>query len=183
VRSRPPGSLPARRRLRRETWYCVHLYAYLAVALGFAVPTAIVALIVGPGQLLYWAVLGNGSYLGVQTLSAAVWVTFIAMTAAFAGCNLPLLWKLPRAWRDRAQRTLDGRNNTDLWLWLASAGISVAIKPRYGAYVVAAWLGGIVVNLLTYSGYYDVALRDFGLMLAALTLARLASKYDPPWTR
>jgi uncharacterized membrane protein YphA (DoxX/SURF4 family) len=60
------------------------------------------------------------------------------------------------------------------------AGLSVAIKPRYGAYLVAAWLGGIVVNLLTYSGYYDIALRDFGLMLGALTLARLASKYDPP---
>ena len=59
------------------------------------------------------------------------------------------------------------------------AGLSVAIKPRYGAYLVAAWLGGIVVNLLTYSGYYDIALRDFGLMLGALTLARLASKYDP----
>jgi uncharacterized membrane protein YphA (DoxX/SURF4 family) len=59
------------------------------------------------------------------------------------------------------------------------AGLFVAVKPRYGAYVVAAWLGGIVVNLLTYSGYYDVALRDFGLMLGALTLARLASKYDP----
>ena len=60
------------------------------------------------------------------------------------------------------------------------AGIVVALKPRYGAYVVAAWLAGIVINLLTYSGYYDIALRDFGLMLAALTLARLASKYDPP---
>jgi hypothetical protein len=60
------------------------------------------------------------------------------------------------------------------------AGLSVAIKPRYGAYLVAAWLGGIVINLLTYSGYYDVALRDFGLMLGALTLARLASKFDPP---
>jgi hypothetical protein len=60
------------------------------------------------------------------------------------------------------------------------AGISVALKPRYGAYLVAAWLGGIIVNLLTYSGYYDIALRDFGLMLGALTLARLASKYDPP---
>ena len=59
------------------------------------------------------------------------------------------------------------------------AGLSVAIKPRYGAYLVAAWLGGIVVNLLTYSGYYDIALRDFGLMLGALTLARLAWKYDP----
>ena len=60
------------------------------------------------------------------------------------------------------------------------AGVIVALKPRYGAYVVAAWLGGIVINLLTYSDYYDIALRDFGLMLAALTLARLASVYDPP---
>ena len=60
------------------------------------------------------------------------------------------------------------------------AGIAVAIKPRFGAYLVAAWLGGIVVNLLTYSGFYDIALRDFGLMLAALALARLAASYDPP---
>jgi uncharacterized membrane protein YphA (DoxX/SURF4 family) len=60
------------------------------------------------------------------------------------------------------------------------AGIAVAIKPRYAAYIVAAWLAGIVTNLLSYSGYYDIALRDFALMLAALTLARLASKYDPP---
>lgn len=61
-----------------------------------------------------------------------------------------------------------------------AAGILVALKPRYGAYVVAGWLGGIIVNLVTYSGYYDVALRDFGLLLGALTLARLASVYDPP---
>ena len=60
------------------------------------------------------------------------------------------------------------------------AGLAVAFKPRYGAYVVAAWLAGIVINLLTHSGFYDIALRDFGLMLAALTLARLASVYDPP---
>jgi uncharacterized membrane protein YphA (DoxX/SURF4 family) len=58
------------------------------------------------------------------------------------------------------------------------AGVLVAINPRYGAYVVAGWLAGIIVNLLTYSGYYDVALRDFGLMLGALTLARLAAFYD-----
>src|SRR6185312_6308051 len=51
------------------------------------------------------------------------------------------------------------------------AGVLVALKPRYAAYIVAAWLAGIIVNLLTYSGYYDVALRDFGLMLGALTLA------------
>src|SRR5215218_8731888 len=60
------------------------------------------------------------------------------------------------------------------------AGVLVALKPRYGAYVVAGWLAGIIINLLTLSGYYDVALRDFGLMLAALTLARLASASDPP---
>jgi hypothetical protein len=61
-----------------------------------------------------------------------------------------------------------------------AAGIAVALKPRYGAYLVAAWLGGIIVNLLTLSGYYDIALRDFGLLLGALTLARLASLYDKP---
>ena len=60
------------------------------------------------------------------------------------------------------------------------AGVCVAVKPRYGAYVVAAWLAGIIINLLTYSRFYDIALRDFGLMLGALTLARLASVYDPP---
>ncbi len=60
------------------------------------------------------------------------------------------------------------------------AGVIVAIKPRYGAYVVAGWLAGIIINLLTYSGFYDIALRDFGLMLGALALARLASVYDPP---
>jgi hypothetical protein len=59
------------------------------------------------------------------------------------------------------------------------AGLIVLIMPRYGAYLVAAWLAGIIFNLLTSSGYYDVALRDFGLMLGALALARLASKYDP----
>ena len=60
------------------------------------------------------------------------------------------------------------------------AGIAVALKPRYGAYLVAGWLAGIILNLLTYSGYYDIALRDFGLLLGALTLARLAAVYDPP---
>ncbi len=58
------------------------------------------------------------------------------------------------------------------------AGLAVAFRPRFGAYLVAAWLGGIIVNLLSYSGYYDVALRDFGLLLGALALARLAAVYD-----
>ncbi len=63
------------------------------------------------------------------------------------------------------------------------AGIIVALSPRHGGYVVAGWLAGIIINLLTHSGYYDVALRDFGLMLGALTLARLASVYDAPLRR
>ena len=64
-----------------------------------------------------------------------------------------------------------------------AAGIVVLLKPRYGAYLVAAWLAGIVINLFSYPGWYDIAVRDFGLMLAALTLARLASVYDPPLRR
>lgn len=61
------------------------------------------------------------------------------------------------------------------------AAIAVAIKPRYAGYVVALWLAGIIVNLLTYSGYYDVALRDFGLLVAALALAWLSRTYDAAW--
>ncbi len=60
-----------------------------------------------------------------------------------------------------------------------AAGLAVAVKPRYAAYVVAAWLAGIIVNLLTYSGFYDVALRDFGLLVGALALGILALVYDP----
>jgi hypothetical protein len=55
------------------------------------------------------------------------------------------------------------------------AGLVVAVRPRFGGYLVAAWLTGIIVNLLMMADYFDVALRDFGLLLAALTLARLAS--------
>jgi hypothetical protein len=55
------------------------------------------------------------------------------------------------------------------------AGILVAIAPRIGGYVVALWLAGIIVDLLTLGDFYDVALRDFGLFVAALALARLAS--------
>jgi uncharacterized membrane protein YphA (DoxX/SURF4 family) len=56
------------------------------------------------------------------------------------------------------------------------AGIIVAVRPKYGAILVAAWLGGIIVNLLILGGYYDVALRDFGLLVGALALWRLASR-------
>jgi uncharacterized membrane protein YphA (DoxX/SURF4 family) len=58
------------------------------------------------------------------------------------------------------------------------AGILVALRPRYGAPVVVAWLAGIILTLVTGPGFYDVALRDFGLLLGALTLSRLAWAYD-----
>src|SRR5215216_5416159 len=58
------------------------------------------------------------------------------------------------------------------------AGLVVAVSPRFGGLLVAGWLGGIIVNLLIVGGYGDIALRDFGLLLGALTLARLASGYS-----
>jgi uncharacterized membrane protein YphA (DoxX/SURF4 family) len=58
------------------------------------------------------------------------------------------------------------------------AGLVVALTPRFGGVLVAAWLGGIIVNVLIVGGYGDIALRDFGLLLSALTLSRLASAFD-----
>src|SRR5680860_179766 len=55
------------------------------------------------------------------------------------------------------------------------AGVLVAVRPAIGAYVVAAWLFGIIVNLVSIGDYYDIALRDFGLLVGALALARLAA--------
>lgn len=59
------------------------------------------------------------------------------------------------------------------------AGLVVALWPKYGGYLVAAWLGGIILNLLLMGDFYDIALRDFGLLLAALALARLATAFPP----
>jgi hypothetical protein len=58
------------------------------------------------------------------------------------------------------------------------AGLVVAVRPKFGGYLVAAWLAGIITNLLLQADFYDIALRDFGLLLAALTLARLATAFD-----
>jgi hypothetical protein len=60
------------------------------------------------------------------------------------------------------------------------AGVVVAVKPRFGGYLVAAWLAGIIVNLLLIGDYYDIALRDFGLLLGALSLARLSVVAEHP---
>jgi hypothetical protein len=76
---------------------------------------------------------------------------------------------------------IPGSASTDMYLVGVIeivAGLVVAARPRWGAPLVMAWLGGIILNLLTLSGYYDVALRDFGLMLAALALWRLSAVYD-----
>ena len=61
-----------------------------------------------------------------------------------------------------------------------AAGVLVAVRPRIGAYVVALWLWGIIVNLLLIPGFYDIALRDFGLSLGALALARLSQEFKHP---
>jgi hypothetical protein len=58
------------------------------------------------------------------------------------------------------------------------AGIVVGLWPHFGGYLVAAWLAGIIVNLLLQADFYDIALRDFGLLIGALALARLATAYD-----
>jgi hypothetical protein len=59
-----------------------------------------------------------------------------------------------------------------------AAGIGVLVKPKIFAYVVAAWLLGIIINLLSMGAYFDIALRDLGLMLGALALGRLAMLHD-----
>ena len=55
-----------------------------------------------------------------------------------------------------------------------AAGIGMWIRPRIFSYVVAAWLGGIILNLMLIPGFFDVALRDLGLLLGALALGRLS---------
>ncbi|HEX5542611.1 MAG TPA: hypothetical protein VFX60_13810 [Micromonospora sp.] len=62
------------------------------------------------------------------------------------------------------------------------AGVVVVLRPRIGGWLVAAWLAGIILNLLTIPGFFDVALRDFGLLIAAVALARLAQTSTPART-
>jgi len=61
-----------------------------------------------------------------------------------------------------------------------AAGVVVLVSPRFGGLLVAGWLAGIIVNLLIVGGYGDVALRDFGLLVGALALSRLATAYASP---
>lgn len=93
---------------------------------GFGLPLAIVALLMGPSDVLFWVVLGNGSYLGLGTAAAYVGGMFLLMTVAFLACNLPTVWTLPLAWRERREHP-----QTELWLWLLSAALSVAVGLRF----------------------------------------------------
>lgn len=92
--------------------------------LGFAAPIIVVALLVGPTQLFFWAVLGNGSYLGVRDALAFVALRFVLQTFIFVVSQLPIVVLLLLAWRYR-------RADLDLWLWLASSCISVAVGFRF----------------------------------------------------
>jgi uncharacterized membrane protein HdeD (DUF308 family) len=80
-----------------------------------------------------------------------------------------------------AHETLQGRGS--LFMMIVGvieiiAGLGVAFKPKIFAYIVSFWLLCIIINLLLTNRYFDIALRDLGLMLAALALARLSHKYD-----
>jgi 4-amino-4-deoxy-L-arabinose transferase-like glycosyltransferase len=98
---------------------------------GFTLPIALVAAALGAGQLFYWTVLGNGSYVSVETASTVVLASFVLMTIGWIGCNLPIVWRLPDAWRRRRDVARDGGTDLDLWIWLASAFISVMVGLRF----------------------------------------------------
>lgn len=115
----------------------------------FALPLALVAMMVGPGDLYFWAVAGNGSYFGLGTASLYVAGLFAVMTFAFLACNLPVVWSLPLAWKRRTRGV-----DTDLWLWLLSAALSVAVGFRF-------------------FGHYYLQLLPPLALLAGITLARL----------
>ena len=99
--------------------------------LGFSVPIALVAFAFGAGQFFYWTVLGNGSYASADVTAGYVLSALALNTLAWVGCNVPIVWRVPFAWRDRLAKARDGGNDIDLWLWLASALLSVMLGLRF----------------------------------------------------
>jgi len=124
---------------------------------GFVVPILLVAMLFGPKQIAYWTVLGNGSYVGLKTASGLVIAMFVLMTLGWAACNLPILWTLPRSWHARRELADDGDTNTDLWLWLVSSALSVAIGLRF-------------------FGHYYLQLVPPLVLLAAIALSRASQR-------
>ena len=122
----------------------------------------------------------------------AFWLLRAAFTVAPIVFGLDKFFNILTDWPAYLARTIDDLVPGDAhqaMLLVGSveivAGLLVAVAPRIGGYVVALWLAGIIVNLLIIPGFYDVALRDFGLLLAAVALARLAIAHDGglPWDR
>jgi 4-amino-4-deoxy-L-arabinose transferase-like glycosyltransferase len=128
------------------------------MTVAFAVPIGLVALALGPAQLFYWTVLGNGSYISVGEASAFVLSSFVLMTLAWVACNLPIVWQVPTAWKARRERARDGLTDTDLWLWLVSAAVSVAIGLRF-------------------FGHYYIQLIPPLVLLTAGSLSRLPRRF------
>jgi len=137
---------------------------------GFSVPIALAALAVGPGDLLYWTILGNGSYISVENARTYILVSLILMTLSWAACNLPIVWRLPAAWRARREPAHDGDNDLDLWLWLGSGALAVAIGFRFFGHYYFQLVPPLC--LLTAGSLVRASRR---LAIATLTLAALAA--------
>ena len=135
----------------------------------------------------------NGRAAGLATKEVAVaahqafWLLRLAFTVAPILFGLDKFFNWSVHWPDYLAGWINNivPGSGQDWMYIVGAieiaGLLVAVAPRIGAFVVAAWLGGIVINLLTKNPpqYYDIALRDFGLMLAALTLGRLSLAVVP----
>lgn len=107
----------------------------------------------------------------------------IGFVAAPIIAGLDKFFNLLVTWEQYLWPVLDDLIGAGIFMGLVGiieivAGIGVAVKPRIFSYVVAAWLGGIILNLLLIPGYYDIALRDLGLALGALALGRLSHRFD-----
>lgn|SRR5262245_13140353 len=120
----------------------------------------------------------------------AFWILRIGFTAAPILAGLDKFLHLMTDWDKylpSAVNSIVGGHGHELMLLVGVieivAGIGVALRPRLFAWVVAAWLWVIIGNLLMVGGYLDVALRDFGLSLGALALARLSSRFDTMTSR
>ncbi len=122
------------------------------------------------------------------TAHQAFWLLRIAFTVAPILFGLDKFFNWSVNWPDYLAGWIDNiiPGTGQSWMYVVGAveiagGLLVAVAPRIGAFVVAAWLAAIVINLLTKipPQYYDIALRDFGLMLGALTLGRLSLAVVP----
>lgn len=115
----------------------------------------------------------------------AYWILLLGFVAAPILAGLDKFFYLLADWDKYLApfaESLVGGHGTTLMMVVGLveivAGIGMLIRPRIFSYVVAAWLGGIILNLLLIPGFFDVALRDLGLLLGALALGRLSGAID-----